>query len=141
MNIVNRTEFNDEMFEELANFAQHQIVTSPYKHTVRLVKVELDKETDLVYLEGVRIVFNKPDEVQLKARVAGTVEPNSKVIIDKKDTIKIVIEAKAPSKEPTTVINVTKWFEPLEGLVKDISDKIEVVSATPNRWIFVKGTR
>lgn len=141
MNIVNRTEFNDEMFEELANFAQHQIVTSPYKHVVKLVKVGLEEQTELVYLEDVRIVFNKPSELQLKARVAGTVEPHSKVVIDKKDKIKIIIEAKAPSKEPTITIDVEKWYEPLEGLVKDISDKIEVVSATPNRWIFVKGKR
>lgn len=141
MNIVNRNQFNDEMFEELANFAQHQIVTSPYRHTVKLVKVELEKQTELVYLEDVRIVFNNISELQLKARVAGTVEPHSKVVIDKKDKIKIIIEAKEPSKEPAIIIDVEKWYEPLEGLVKDISDKIEVVSATPNRWIFVKGKR
>lgn len=141
MNIVNRTEFNDEMFEELSNFAQHQIVTNPYRHTVKLVKENLGVQTPLVYLEDVRIVFNNINDLQLKARVAGTVEPNSKVVIDKKDKIKIIIEAKAPNQEPTITIDVVKWYEPLEGLVKDISDKIEVVSATPNRWIFVKGKR
>ena len=136
MNIVNRNQFNDEMFEELANFAQHQIVTSPYRHIVKITK----SDVPVAILEDVRIVFNYPDTIQLKARVTESVPAGKHITISKDDAIKIIIEAKAPNMEPTTIITVTKWFEELKDLVPGIED-VKEVCLTPNRWIYIKGTK
>lgn len=129
MQIINRNEFNDSMFEEMANFAQHVIKPTPYRNTVELLK----DGAVIATLEDARIVFNKPDTVQLKARIGTSVL--SKIL--KTDTISVVISAIESNKEPTTTIKVTGWFEEL----KDIVDAVPEIHITPNRWIYLKGTK
>lgn len=131
MQIINRRgEYNDVMFGELSNFAQHQIITSPYKHTVKLTS----NGTKVADIEDVRIVFTKPKEVQAKFRISEM----ATAIIKKADDIKLVIEAKAPSMEPTRTIKIEKWFEETEGLVPGIENTTET-SITPNKWLYVEG--
>ena len=133
MQIINRKgHYNDVMFGDMAEFAQHQIKTSPYKHHVVL---EVNGQ-DVAEIEDVRIIFTKPSECQAKARVAVA---DKHITFDKKATVKLKITGKAPSLEPATTITVTEWYEETSDFVPGM-DKAPVV-ITPNKWIYFKGTK
>lgn len=133
MQIINRKGcYNDVMFEDMAEFAQHQFKTSPYRNEVKLVVDDVEVAT----MEDVRIVFNKPSECQVKARVAIA---ERHIMINKSSTVKLSIKAKAPNLEPDTTICVTEWFEETEDFVPGIKDVD--VAITPNKWIYFKGTK
>lgn len=133
MQIINRKgPYNDVMFEDMSQFSQYQIETTAYKHTVKLLKD--DKE--IAELEDVRIIFNKPSECQVKARVAVA---DKHIVLNKSDAIKVQIKSKAPSLEPPITITVTKWFEETSDFVPNM-DKAPV-AITPNKWLYLKGTK
>ena len=130
MQIINRKgHYNDVMFGDMAEFAQHQIVTSAYKHTVKLIVDGVES----AIIEDVRIIFNKPGDVQAKFRVAECKHKQ----FNKNAVVQLVIEAKAPSKEPSRTILIEKWFEETSGLVPNI-DQADVV-ITPNKWLYIEG--
>lgn len=133
MQIINRKgPYNDVMFKDMAEFAQHQIKTSPYKHTVKLI---VDGK-EVAEMEDVRIIFNKPNECQVKARVAVA---DKHVVFNKTAKVQLHITAKAPNKEPDTTIEITEWFEEVSDFVPGM-DKAPVV-ITPNKWIYFAGTK
>lgn len=132
MQITNRKPFiNDVMFGDMAEFAQHQIVTSPYRHKVTL----FINEENVATVEDVRIIFNEPKVAQVKCRVA----ESKHITFKKENTAKLVIEALAPNKEPKTEITITEWFEETSGLVDGIDEADGVI--TPNKWLYFKGTK
>lgn len=133
MQIINRKgAYNEVMFKDMAEFAQHQIKTTAYKHDVELV-VDGVKVAEL---EDVRIIFNKPSDCQAKARVAVA---DKHITFNKTATVQLVIKPKKPSLEPQSIITVTEWFEETEDFVPGVSKAPVVV--TPNKWIYFAGTR
>lgn len=130
-----RGEFNDSMFEELEQFAQYQKKYDNYHY---------DKELEvngvvIANLEDIRIVYNIPKQVQLKVRVSELLAKTGLAKFNKTDTVKVIITAREPYKEPKTTINVTHYYEDTEGLVPGIEDTNDVY-IQPNKWLYIRGT-
>lgn len=133
-----RGEFNDSMFAEMEQFAQ-QMKTyccgqDMFLHTAKINVGGVDK----FKVEDIRIVFNKPKQVQLKCRVSELLSDKGLISFKKTDTVKLIIETKAPSKEPDTIIVVSEWFDELEGLVPNIKGVVEI-PVMPNKWLYLRG--
>jgi hypothetical protein len=84
------------------------------------------------------MVFNTPKHVQLKCRVSELLVDKGLISFKKTDTVKLLIETQAPSKEPNVTVNVTEWFDELEGLVPGIKDVVDV-PVMPNKWLYLRG--
>lgn len=136
MNFVNRCGYrNDTMFNELEQFAQHQKKFDNFHYKCKLQV----NGTDKMILEDIRLVFTKPKKVQLKARISELLSEAGLMSFKKTDTVKVIIEPQAPSKEPNTIVTVTEWFEELEGLVPGIENVVDI-KVMPNKWLYLAGT-
>lgn len=130
MIITNRDGFyNESMFEEMAQFAQHQIKLDHWRQEAKIYK----GNTEIATVEDFRAVFNTPGEVQIKCRVTQALISE----IQKKDDVKIVITSKGSLKQPSVTYKVTEWFEPLKGLVKDI-ENVKSVMLSENKWLYLR---
>lgn len=144
MNFVNRQgQFHDSMFKELEEFAQHQkhyccccCGHGLYSHTATIEVNGVEK----FKVEDIRMVFTVPKQVQLKCRISEMLIDAGLLSFKKTDTVKLLIKKKesSPSLEPGIIINVTEWFDELEGLLPGIEDVVDI-KATPNKWLYLRG--
>lgn len=146
MNFVNRQgQFHDAMFKELEVFAQHQkdycctgFGHALYSHTATVQVNGVDK----FHVEDIRMVFNTPKKIQLKCRVSEMLTEAGLISFKKTDTVKVVIKTKpsSPSKEPPVIIDVTEWFDELEGIVPGVEKAVDV-KIMPNKWLYLRGNQ
>lgn len=140
MNFVNRQgQFHDSMFKELEEFAQHQKTyccgQDMFRHTATIQVNGVDK----FKIEDIRIVFTVPKKIQLKCRVSEMLVAAGLISFKKTDVVKVLIKTLPPTKEPNLTINVTEWFDELEGLVPGIEDVVDI-KVMPNKWLYLAGT-